>query len=77
MNNHRQGRPLDHALIDRIHRLHQAGHPYRAIARETGVSYNTVKKYTTASQTHDPLSRRTASGPLSLANGGEGTWHPG
>lgn len=55
MNRHRQGRKLDHALVQRIERLQNSGTPKRAIARQLGVSYNTVQKYTRRNPVPSPL----------------------
>ncbi len=52
MSHDRQGRQLDPALIQRICRMREAGHSRRNIARTTGVSYNTVKKYTSKNAPH-------------------------
>lgn len=45
MSKQNQGKRLPHVLVTRIERMTREGRSRRGIAREVGVSYNTVAKY--------------------------------
>lgn len=53
MSKQNQGKRLPHVLVTRIERMTREGRSLRGIAREVGVSYNTVAKYSPRDTTPD------------------------